>query len=381
MKKILFLTLISGLLLSCNENTNPKIDGYLVVGEAPGVYNGIRVYLKTVGPNGRPVALDTAIVMGEKFKFEGSYDGIEMVKMNVNSVKGIFPFILENQEIKIVVDKDNIMDSKITSGSANTAMLEYNKSLKEITDETNTLRNNFRELSPEERKALRDEVIAINKRRDNFPFEFLGKNQDNFYSLILTENLLKTRKNDLEIIAASFDGLSENLRSTEYGKNLQNKIKVMLNEKAALSATEIGKKAPDFNGPNPEGKTLALEDVMGKVTIVDFWAAWCGPCRRENPNVVKIYEKYHDKGLEIVGISLDGSRKQKDPKAAWTRAIKDDNLTWHHISNLNYFNDPIARAYNVRSIPATFVLDENGVIVGKNLRGKALDARVAQYID
>ena len=97
--------------------------------------------------------------------------------------------------------------------------------------------------------------------------------------------------------------------------------------------------------------------------------------------MVKVYNKYHSKGLEIISVSLDGSRNQKDPKAAWIKAIEDDNLTWSHVSNLNYFNDPVARAYNIRSIPATFLLDENGKIVAKNLRGDALENKVAEYLN
>ena len=152
-------------------------------------------------------------------------------------------------------------------------------------------------------------------------------------------------------------------------------------EQAAAMATEIGQIAPTFSGPSPSGEMIALNDIKGKVTLIDFWASWCKPCRRENPNVVKVYNKYHDKGLEIIGVSLDGSRNQRDPKAAWVKAIQDDNLTWNHVSNLQYFNDPMAKAYNIRSIPATFLIDENGKILAKNLRGDALEKAIAQHLN
>ena len=148
-----------------------------------------------------------------------------------------------------------------------------------------------------------------------------------------------------------------------------------------MTATEIGQKAPSFSAPSTDGKMIALNDIMGKVTIVDFWAAWCGPCRRENPNVVQVYEKYHDKGLEIISVSLDGNRRQQDPKAAWLQAIEDDKLNWHHVSNLNYFNDPVAKAYNIKSIPATFILDEKGNILAKNLRGNNLENKIAELLN
>lgn len=143
----------------------------------------------------------------------------------------------------------------------------------------------------------------------------------------------------------------------------------------AEGKTAIGEKAPEFSGPNPNGETIALKDVLGKVTLVDFWAAWCKPCRAENPNIVAVYEKYHDKGFNVLGVSLDRT------EAAWKKAIEDDGLEWHHISNLAYFEDAIAKMYNVNAIPAAFLLDENGVIIAKNLRGPALEEKVSEVLD
>jgi thiol-disulfide isomerase/thioredoxin len=120
-----------------------------------------------------------------------------------------------------------------------------------------------------------------------------------------------------------------------------------------------------------------LKDAMGEYTIIDFWASWCGPCRKENPNVVRVYNNYHDKGLNIISVSLDKAG-QKD---RWIKAIKKDKMDWFHVSNLQFWQDPIAKQYGVRSIPATFLLDKNGIIIAKNLRGNALDAKVASLLD
>ena len=114
---------------------------------------------------------------------------------------------------------------------------------------------------------------------------------------------------------------------------------------------------------------------QGKYTLIDFWAAWCGPCRRENPNLVNLYEKYHDKGLEIIGVSLDKT------EAEWLGAIEKDKLTWHQISNLNFWDDPIAKQYQIRAIPASFVIDSEGNIVGKDLRGPALHSFIGNLLD
>ncbi len=383
MKKSIFLLVAAIALSSCKNETKKPIDGYRVIGEAPGVHNGIRIYLNTVGNNGRPVAKDTAIVMNETFTFDGNLDTPEMVMLSVNSVSGNLPFVLERQEIKLKINKDDITASEITGTKANEAITEYHSTVKEISTSGAELRTKYQNAGAdaELRKELSKQIVENNQKKDSYPFDFLKANNDNYFALILIENLLKERKRDINRIAECYEKLSNDLKNTTRGKTLKTQIEGVEGELAALGATELGKIAPNFTAPSPEGKALELKNMLGKVTIVDFWAAWCGPCRRENPNVVKIYEKYHDKGLEIVGVSLDGSRRQKNPKDAWIKAIEDDKLTWNHVSNLNYFDDPIAKAYNIRSIPATFILDEEGRIIEKNLRGAALEDKIAELLN
>ena len=113
---------------------------------------------------------------------------------------------------------------------------------------------------------------------------------------------------------------------------------------------------------------------MGKVTIVDFWASWCGPCRQENPNIVALYKELHSKGLNIIGVSLDKNAQ------AWKDAIAKDKLTWNQVSNLKFWDEPIATQYKVESIPATFILDASGKVVSKNLRGEALRAKILELL-
>ena len=120
------------------------------------------------------------------------------------------------------------------------------------------------------------------------------------------------------------------------------------------------------------GNPITLSDLRGKVVLLDFWASWCGPCRRENPNVVKVYEKYHDQGLEILGISLDKDRGR------WVQAIEKDGLPWLHVSDLGYWSNEVAQLYMVRSIPHTVLLDREGRIIATRLRGPALEQKLAE---
>ena len=137
-------------------------------------------------------------------------------------------------------------------------------------------------------------------------------------------------------------------------------------QSAGLATFAVGAEAPDFEGPNPEGETIALSSLRGKVVLIDFWASWCGPCRRENPNVVKLYNQYKDQGFEILGVSLDKT------KSRWEKAIADDQLTWLHISDLKGWQSKYAKQYGVSSIPQTVLLDAEGRIIARNLRGAAL---------
>ncbi|MFK7808272.1 MAG: TlpA family protein disulfide reductase [Saprospiraceae bacterium] len=133
-----------------------------------------------------------------------------------------------------------------------------------------------------------------------------------------------------------------------------------------------GAVAPDFGQPTPEGDTLMLSDLRGKIVLVDFWASWCGPCRRENPNVIKVYEKYKDKGFDVLGVSLDRS---KDP---WLKAIKKDQLPWHQISDLRGWKNEVAQLYSISSIPHTMLVDREGKIIARNLRGPQLEAALKE---
>ena len=129
---------------------------------------------------------------------------------------------------------------------------------------------------------------------------------------------------------------------------------------------EIGDIAPDFSLPDTKGTPVTLAQFRGKTTLIDFWAAWCGPCRRENPNVVVVYQKYKDKGFQVLGVSLDNDRQK------WLEAITKDNLTWAQVSDLKNFDSAIVPIYQVEGIPTNFLLDKNGVILGKSLRSVEL---------
>ncbi len=153
---------------------------------------------------------------------------------------------------------------------------------------------------------------------------------------------------------------------------LQNSLTAQISKAKNM---RIGGEAPEIAEKSPEGEVVKLSDFRGKYVLIDFWASWCGPCRKENPNVVKVYNKYKSKGFEILGVSLDNSKDR------WVSAIEKDQLTWQHVSDLKKWGSPIAKSYGVSSIPYTVLLDKEGKILAKNLRGPMLEAKLSELLD
>jgi peroxiredoxin len=142
-----------------------------------------------------------------------------------------------------------------------------------------------------------------------------------------------------------------------------------------LKRTAVGQPAPEISMPDPDGKIFTLSSMKGKYILVDFWAKWCGPCRQENPNVVRAYNEFKGKGFDILGVSLDRSR------ADWVQAIAEDGLPWHHVSDLRYFDSKAAKDYNITGIPFSVLVDPNGIIVAKDLRGPELQKKLAEVLN
>ena len=163
-----------------------------------------------------------------------------------------------------------------------------------------------------------------------------------------------------ERLKPMYDRLSEEMKSSPYGQVITQRYR-------DAKITAVGEIAPDFTLLTPEGDSLSLYSVKAKVKVLDFWASWCGPCRAENPNVVALYQKYKDKGLEILSVSLDSKREP------WVKAIREDGLTWKHVSDLQGWKCSAAQRYKISAVPSIFVLDSDNRIVGSFLRGKQLE--------
>ena len=368
-----FSIAIMGLFTACTDGGNT----YTVTGEAKGFEDQMPIYvLKIV--NDQPQPVDTLMIQNESFTgtFTPAKVG-DIYLMRTDGVPANLLYFPENQDLHVVINKENPGTSTISGNSATEGYYNYvsdvsdiNKQMAELNTKASVLMQTHDQDS-EEFQVLQKEMMGFQELQSNVAKNHIKNNSNSIFSVILVRNLLQTQQINAEEAEKMISHLTPAIAKHEQTEAIKQLIEA---NKANLN---VGSIAPDFSAKTPEGEELALSDVMkqGKYTLIDFWAAWCGPCRRENPNLVNLYEKYHDKGLEIIGVSLDKT------EAEWLGAIEKDKLTWHQISNLNFWDDPIAKQYQIRAIPASFVIDSEGNIVGKDLRGPALHSFIGNLLD
>ena len=354
------------LFISC---ANPE--GYTLSVEVKDLPDQSKVFLKYIDQTNAPVTVDSTTTIAGMAEFNGAQEFPSMHYLFFENANGNIPVILENASISVKAQKDSLQFAKLSGNEQNEWFSEFVNTSKGFSERANGIATDLQNARANGKEAfiasLREEYMELQEEAKAYEIAFATEHPSSLISVLLIERMYASKAVEEQKIKALIEALSPEIKQSDAGQ------KLMANWNANL-ATAIGSKALEFSGPNPDGKTLSFGELKGKVTILDFWAAWCKPCRAENPNVVSVYNKYHEKGLEIISISLDKNRED------WIKAIAADQMDWHHISSLAYFDDPIAKQYNIRAIPATFILDENGVIVAKDLRGPALGAQIEKML-
>ena len=373
MKKLLFrLFSLSYLLFlsSCGSSDNQ----FELIGNAD-VSDGTMIYVLQADQNNQPYIKDSTSVQSNSFKFKGISSTPQISYIQVEGVNGYVLAILENGDIKADIYKDSISKSKVYGTKSNDDFIKYKSETKSLVDVMNNISSDAQNaiMSGDVVTAMELEKEYNSKEREVMLYEwdFIVDNLDSYMSALLLEVFMIENKVNKDSIIDVYESFSNRIKVSDVGKNIADLLSQFENP------IEVGEIAPDFTAPSIDGPDITLSNVLldNKVTLLDFWAAWCRPCRIENPNLVRLHKKYKDAGFDIIGVSLDRTREQ------WEQAVIDDNLPWTQVSNLNFWNDPVARRYSIRAIPQSYLLNKDGLVMGKNLRGQELEDRILSLLN
>lgn len=376
MKNFLIAVTAAFIFISCGENgeKNNAARTY-AKGKLTNAAEGDKLYLEQLTPQGVKV-VDTAVVAASgEFVFNkfspptGFY--------NIKAAEGNFATVILDSAGTVTLEgsAQDIGNTHTVSGNKEAELFwEMNEKAKKNYRQRDSLSRvyerefNAGRIDPNKindvQRDLQNKFDSIVDKHEAYIKSFIDRNPGSFATLAAIQQLNPDE---------NFEYYEK--VSSELYKKYPNSpfVKLLYDDVTGMRATAIGVTAPDITLPTPEGTMLSLSSLKGKVVLLDFWASWCGPCRKENPNVVRTYNKYRDKGFTVFSVSLD-----KD-KESWVKAIRDDNLMWpNHVSDLRFWDSPVVKLYNFNAIPQTFLVNAEGKIIAKNLRGEMLEKKLQE---
>jgi peroxiredoxin len=322
---------------------------------------------------------DSVNLKNGEFQFSGTVGAVPVNAYLVLNEKGTGGIVyhdyksiyLENGIIKVNSD-GKLNEAKVDGPKTNQENAEYDALNKPLNDAQDALDAKVKAATPEQKnseefeRAITKEQKALDAKSNEVNAGFIKSHPGSYISLMALE-MYAAYGADYADVNPLYESLSPEVKQSEGGKEFGERL-------PKLKAVALGEMAPVFAEADTAGKTVSLESFRGKYVLVDFWASWCGPCRRENPNVVKAYNMYKNKNFTILGVSLD----KPNGKQRWLDAIHKDHLTWTQVSDLQFWKSKPAALYVVRGIPANFLIDPNGKIVAKNLHGFDLEDKLAE---
>jgi thiol-disulfide isomerase/thioredoxin len=372
MRKILYIAciLLAGF-SSRSQAAAPADSAYTLKGKITGMTNGwVWIYHRQTQNK-----IDSAKVKDGSFVITGYSPAPEFCLLGIpganNRKEWRLGFFLQSGELTLTGKKDSIDKAVIKGVPVQNEFLQFNEGQHDLDAVDEKLSAIYKKANMNNNKQTMDSVkeasIELNKKRLQYIRNYAAANPASYITayVLYVNYSFDTGAATLESL---YKGLDPSIRASYFGVQL----KVALD---AAQLTDIGKPAPAFIQNDADGKPVSLASFKGQYVLVDFWASWCGPCREENPNVVKVYKSYHTKGFTVLGISLD------DNKEKWLAAVKKDQLEWTQLSDLKGWQNSVAELYGVKGIPTNYLLDKDGKIIARGLRGEELEKKLAELLN
>ncbi|HBF89329.1 MAG TPA: hypothetical protein DDX39_11870 [Bacteroidales bacterium] len=388
MKNQLFipiLLLLFALINSCTQSS----EGYIIKGNLENG-NGKIILMNELNTTSLDLIDSVKIEDDGSFLFEGKTSSPMFLFFQMGNNNFITLVVDSLDNIEVTGDANNLAGTYNVKGSKDSELIRelnmrLSKTLLQVDSIAAIFNQNKENPSIDSIKAELDKTYAqIIAKHKEFVTSFLDKNTESLACIMalyqqVRRNPILNAVQDIEYFEKVDNALSKKYPQSKHTKALHANVievkKVIASEQSKPQDASIGAIAPEITLPTPTGEMMSLSSLRGKYVLLDFWAGWCRPCRMESPNLVANYKKFHSKGFEIFQVSLD---KTKDE---WTKAIEKDGLNWNHVSDLQYWNSTAVKTYGVGSIPASFLIDKDGKIIAKDLRGDALGQKLAEIFN
>lgn len=358
-------------MLSCSSQEN------FFYGKIDSIEDGKWIFLEKVSLTGIE-KVDSCQIKNSLFSFNYVLDSVHFYRITLKENNFALMALKKGDTVHFTANASNLFNYSASGNNDVEANTELFSIINSVTPKTDSLRLVYQTAigTKDENQVLeriREKYNLIMLEKQEAIKQFIDKYSHSFISIIALQ--------ELGDVADHIDYYKK--VSTHLSDKYPNDLWVIDLTKRTMAAqnTAIGAQAPNFSANDKNGKKFTLKSMRGSFVLIDFWASWCGPCRRENPLIVELYNQFHSKGLEIVGVSLDDTLKQKNGKQDWLTAIENDQLTWIQVSELQGFESYVCKQYGVESIPSTFLINKDGIIIARNLRGTSLRNKLIEIFD